>query len=297
MLLFRKSLGRLSFIKNTLLFFLIKQLDKKSSRLLQGRSRQLAIFAHDHIGHAINLGGVYEGSELDVLFEWLQKCRVDMAAAAAIDIGANIGNHSLYFSDYFKHVYSFEPSPRTFKLLSINAELMNNITCFDVGISDSNRSAQLSSSGHNIGGASVTEALTDPSQTVELRILDSFAELKDIKLIKIDVEGHELPVIMGAKNTILKNQPIILFEQHWSSFKNGESPVIETLKTFGYQRFAIIKKYPRADGSKWNRLCVVPLKRLILGESYHIQIEDPIIPATYSFIIALPDCFFAHKNH
>jgi len=289
--LFEKQLGRLSLIKNIFLSLLIKQLDKRSVSLLQKGYRQLAIFSYDHIGHAINLGGVYEGSELDVLFEWLQKYQVDMQTTAAIDIGANIGNHSLYFSDHFKHVYSFEPNPLTFKLLSLNTELASNITCFAVGISDSNRSAEIYFSGNNIGGATVTDSPTVSSQPVVLRTLDSFTELKDVKLIKMDVERHELPAIMGAKNIIIQNQPIILFEQHTSDFKNGESPVIQALQELGYKHFAIIKKYPRADGSKWNRFCLAPIKRLIFGESYHIQIEEPIKPDTYSFIIALPDWF------
>ena len=39
-----------------------------------------------------------------------------------LDIGANIGNHSLFFSNYFYKVLSFEPHPKIFKVLAINTE-------------------------------------------------------------------------------------------------------------------------------------------------------------------------------
>ena len=80
----------------------------------------MAIFSFDHIGHKINLDGVYERNELDFLFEWLATHSPDVFNGTAIDIGANIGNHSLYLSNYFEKVVSFEPHPRTFKLLEIN---------------------------------------------------------------------------------------------------------------------------------------------------------------------------------
>ena len=261
-------------------------LDRHTREQLAKYQRQMVIFAFDHIGNAINLGGVYEGADLDAFFDFLRAANIDTKSKNAVDLGANIGNHSLYFSDHFAKVYSFEPNPRTFKVLSLNAELADNVTCFNAGVSDSNRTAALATSADNIGGAFITEA-SDKTRPIELRTLDSFGEIQNIGLIKIDVEKHEFQAITGAKNLIQKNQPLILFEQHRSDFINGKSPVIGLLQELGYAHFATLKKYPRVTGGKLK----AALLRTLFGESLQIHIENEIEPGSYSFIIALPNWF------
>ena len=88
--------------------------------------------------------------ELSTLFAWFSARHPEVFDGIAMDIGANIGNHALYFSDYFRWVHCFEPNPRTFKVLALNAELASNITCFNVGISDSDRVAHMSTPSSNV---------------------------------------------------------------------------------------------------------------------------------------------------
>jgi hypothetical protein len=83
---------------------------------------QLAVFAFDHIGLRINLDGRHEKRTLDLIRNYLESVISGMDRTAALDIGANIGNHSVYFSDLFAEVYAFEPNPRTFSLLKFNSE-------------------------------------------------------------------------------------------------------------------------------------------------------------------------------
>ena len=78
-------------------------------RYLECRSRQhkivrperIAIFAHDYIGIQINQFGIYEKDELQTLFRFLEPLFEEFQNSEALDIGANIGNHSLYFQKYF----------------------------------------------------------------------------------------------------------------------------------------------------------------------------------------------------
>ena len=53
-----------------------------------------------------------------------------------VDIGANIGNHSIAFSKISKKVYSFEAHPRTFEILKFNTDKYKNIKIFNIGISN-----------------------------------------------------------------------------------------------------------------------------------------------------------------
>ena len=289
--LYSRKLGRLSFLKNVLMWPLRLLLHKQSDKHIAENRRQLVVFSFDHIAHTVNLDGVYEKDDLDTFFAWLRSLNIDTNSSMAIDIGANIGNHSLYFSDYFRKVYSFEPNPRTFKVLLINAELTNNIECFNYGLSDEAKTATLSINKFNIGGATISETSEGILQTIELKTLDSKKDIDNVMLIKIDVEGHEYNAINGARNVIQRDNPIIIFEQHISDFKNGESPVLILLNELGYKSFATIRKYPRVEGGLTKKMIFVPTFRLILGESIEIKIEDHIMPGYYPFIVALPEWF------
>lgn len=86
---------------------------------------QLACFAFDTISVSIHLDGQYERFDLELLArEVLLRLN---SAHQALDIGANIGKHSVFFARFFKRVVSFEPHPRTFKLLDVNAELAEGV--------------------------------------------------------------------------------------------------------------------------------------------------------------------------
>ncbi len=158
---------------------------------------QLATFAFDHVGRAITIWGRYEREELDLL----------MAATApylardgaCLDVGANIGNHAVFFADHFREVLAFEPNPRCFALLRINAALKDNIACFGFGLSDADGRSTLNVPQGNAGMASLARVAGGDATAVacELRRLDGLEALasRRVAMIKIDVEGHEPDVL------------------------------------------------------------------------------------------------------
>jgi hypothetical protein len=99
------------------------QLQAGSADLIKRRGVKIAVFANDTIGNAINASGFYEWSELEAIFDFLKPLHEHFNRSLALDIGANIGNHSIYFSRYFKAVHAFEPHPLTYRILDINASL------------------------------------------------------------------------------------------------------------------------------------------------------------------------------
>jgi FkbM family methyltransferase len=279
----------MEFLDECFIWAINKQLHKRGNRHILENRKQLIVFSFDHIAHTINLNGVYEKDDLDTFFQWMRSMGVDFSNATALDIGANIGNHSLYFSDHFKKVISFEPNPRTYKVLALNAELVSNVVCHNVGLSDKTGNAVLAVNPANIGGSSITDGKPLHPQDIKLVELDSFEKYDNVKLLKIDVEGHEYKALSGARKLIKEQMPIILFEQHISDFENGHSPVVSLLKEIGYKDFATMKKYPRSYGSKMKRFFLVPLFRAAFGESTRIENITDIKPDFYSFVIALPD--------
>jgi hypothetical protein len=255
------------------------------------------VFAFDHIAHQINLKGVYEGKELDTFFTWMRQCNPHLFDGVALDIGANIGNHSLYFSDYFKTVYSFEPNPRTYKVLQINAALANNIQCFEIGLSDVSKQSLMDSNPTNSGGSTVTDAGSSKAQAIALQTLDAFSlehgQFDDapIKLLKIDIEGHEYKALRGAEQVIRKHRPVILFEQHPHDFESGRSRVIDLLRSYGYQKFAAIESQPRAHhalGPILGKLYAT-CGALLTGGAMSVVLKEKFETGFYPFIIAIPD--------
>lgn len=286
--LFEKTSGRWSVVKELCLWPVYAGLHKVTRKHLQQGQRQLTVFAFDHIAHNINLFGVYERAELETFFAWLIAQRPSTLTGTALDVGANIGNHGLYFTDYFDRVICFEPNPRTFKLLQLNSELAENMTCLNIGLSDSDGTATLHVDPSNMGGSSLYGK--GRPQEIQVRRLDSVEVGGKVSLVKIDVEGHELKALAGAKQLIATHKPMILFEQHNEDFVNGKSAVIELLRAYGYQEFAIVMPHPHIPYGwpKFIRLGLTALCSLLLGKRMRVTVTHEIGPSFYPFIVALP---------
>lgn len=139
------------------------------------------------------------------------------------DVGSNIGwfsVHMLYFNNE-NIVYSFEPQK------SICEKLINNIKVN--GFKNRSIVNQFGLSSVDNKKINIYNIPNDPHghafleyregaeiiDSIELKTLDNYAEsnfIENIKFIKIDVEGHELDVLIGAKKIIKLHEPIIMFE-------------------------------------------------------------------------------------
>ena len=126
----------------------------------------------------------------------------------ALDIGANIGIYTRYLSKNFKRVEAFEPLEQAYKY--IEALELRNVEIHKVALSNKRGREVINvplKDGIFRSGNSSIEELTDKKyqevQKVPIKseILDRY-DYKKIDFIKIDVEGHELSVIEGGKNTI-----------------------------------------------------------------------------------------------
>ena len=152
-----------------------------------------------------------------------------------IDIGANIGLFTLIAADKTGSqgkVISFEPSPQTFMWLkeNISANNLENVSPFKMALSDREGSIEffVSSEGYDAFN-SVIKPSKGTNYNVENVVttkLDSFVEkeglLEKVALIKIDVEGFEIPLLNGG-NKILSSEfaPDLVIEFTESNAKNA----------------------------------------------------------------------------
>jgi len=138
-----------------------------------------------------------------------------------IDIGANIGCHCVGLKqkipDYNVNIIAFEPQPYIFNILKYNMELnCNKYQYYKLGLSNEAKTIYMEMPDYhtckNPGGFALDLDGKDTSKTsIEMVTLDSF-KFENISLIKIDVEGLENQVLMGAYETIKKCKPVMIIE-------------------------------------------------------------------------------------
>ena len=291
-IIFENIFGYNDFFNKIIRGIILKILHYKKLGHLKKYPR-LVTFAFDEISNIINLDGLYEKRELETFFSWIKKKKISFKRGFAIDVGSNIGNHALYFSRFFKTVFGFEANKDIFQVLNLNARLKKNVRVYNYAVSDQNKKGFLDVDISNISGSKLSDNVINFKQNTKCKKLDSlFKNKKNIQLIKIDVEGKELQVLLGAKNILLNNRPIILFEHHLQNFdEKGNSKCISFLLTMGYKTYATIGHIPSV--STKNSFVIKLFKNLISFFFYRmkmvVRIETDISPNFYPFIVAIPD--------
>lgn len=133
-----------------------------------------------------------------------------------LDIGANIGTHTCFYVKYANRVLAFEPNPIAFECLQHNVQ---QAELFNVAVSDHIGYINLSPQGTNYGAVYTVPVVGEideqvheaGSMNIPTITIDSL-NLNACHFIKIDVEGDEIAVLTGAKETILKYKPVMCIE-------------------------------------------------------------------------------------
>jgi FkbM family methyltransferase len=178
----------------------------------------MKLSVEDWVQQNIFLYGYYEENETEYLLKRSQ------TLTTFFDIGANVGYYSLLASTQITinkgKIYAFEPVSKTYNRLLENISL-NNLTCvktYPFAISDSNATFKINiGNDQNWGMSSITKHKhsSNQSEIVKCMTLDTFCnenQVKNIDLIKIDVEGAEFKVLKGMEKIITDHKPEILIE-------------------------------------------------------------------------------------
>ena len=174
-------------------------------------------------------------------------------SSASIDIGVYRGVYSYFLSKESEYVYAFEANPLLIKKLKKGFQKYKNITIENLAVSSSQGFTDLKIPFRNqnidysdyeelyqLGTATIHEknnlANTDfKSFEIEKMNLDAYTFDHKIGFIKIDVEGHELDIIKGAKNLLLKDKPNLMveIEEKHTGIPNIE--IIKEIKELDYE--------------------------------------------------------------
>ncbi len=152
-------------------------------------------------------------------------------SSVVIDVGANLGRWSLFAqsANPEAQIYAFEPFSPSFLNLQINLGLnTHNIKSFPFAVGETEGRIVLQVGPENNSG----QVKVNPSLTAEGNIrlirLDDFVaqeKISKVDFIKVDVEGYEESVLLGAAQVISRDRPLILFEYDDNLIrKQGKEP-------------------------------------------------------------------------
>jgi FkbM family methyltransferase len=156
----------------------------------------------------------------------------------ALDIGANNGLYTYALAKLGHPVEAFEPQPRCVSMLEAWAP--KQVTVHRVGLSDTDGTLTLKIPVTNavaLTGFATMEAIDGEyvASEVPVRRLDDFG-FRDVKFMKIDVEGHEPRVLRGAEATIASCRPVLLVEIPLLTLPKPEAEsLIQQILDYGYE--------------------------------------------------------------
>lgn len=158
----------------------------------------------DTVKSTIKSGNSYEGNMGIIIDE------LTIPGSIAIDMGAHIGVHTLVMSEKVGvqgAVYSFEPNRKLYleQVYNLNLNGCKNVVPICKAIGDFPRRAF-----YKWGRIDDLDP-TGEGYNVDVVALDNYG-LANISLIKIDIENYEYQAIWGARQSILKSKPVIIFE-------------------------------------------------------------------------------------
>jgi FkbM family methyltransferase len=193
--------------------------------------------AHDPIQGHHGAGKFYEAEELAAI------ARVFPLGGVFVDVGANVGNHSLFVAKFLNpsRIIPVEPNPAVLELFLANIVLNGvvgkvDLTTLGVGLSDrATEGFGMEQRNRNLGGARMLAG----QGTIRAVSGDDLLRGVVPSLIKIDVEGMEMKVLAGLAETLAQHGPALLIEVD----RRNDAAFDAWLATSGYQITGRFKRY------------------------------------------------------
>lgn len=212
------------------------------------------------IGNSLFFKGEFEKNELELCKKYIRKDSI------VLDVGANIGLHSIYFSKIAEKgiVFSFEPSIETFVLLLKNIKNRANVLPLNIALSDSNGISEFyvaSDDAYSSLKNTKRKSIKTIQKTISYKLDDFFLSLNldRIDFVKIDVEGLEHNVLTGMQWIIERYCPVIFCEIYKGESSNQHpEKTINLLIGKGYDAFVMaeneLSRYEKHVDSMYNYL-------------------------------------------
>ncbi len=220
--------------------------------------------------------GFNKGWEFQTLWAWgveLSNLNALGSAYTVFDVGAYTGIYALLSAVHgnWVNVHAFEPLPQVFKRLDdnfiLNAQTIkttrpkNVLRVHNYGLSDEEQMTEINVTGDSPlpSGSSIGPHGEKPTlRNVPVMLMrgDSLKLTAPVKLVKIDVEGHELNVLKGMTDIIFESHPTFFIELLDTTQFHA---VREYLQIFGYNSIHQINDNPVLSGPQHEQITETPV--------------------------------------
>lgn len=221
-----------------------------------------------------------------------------------IDIGANIGNHTIALAPLFKRVESVEPHPVLYRVLEANVlrNGFSHVTCHNFGLAGSEGAGTLEESPSEHSISRVAERSVLPPETFGLSseqfgnkysihlksahdFVAQFSELLPKAFIKIDVEGMEQEIIESIEPLLRSHRPLVGFEL----FTKAQPNLVNIARSIpGYELYGI-RMHDVGKNKLWRSL-----KLIFKGRENTLEKIDPDkLDDVYPLVLMVPIAGFA----
>jgi len=174
------------------------------------------------IARSVYASGDWDPLMVGVVFDALDAYRQPYRGKTFVEVGANFGVYSLpaVSKHGFGSAIGYEPDPNTFELLQRNIErnaLSEKVSAINAALSAEAGTLTLQLGTHNAGdnriidGPAFTDTCVDvPALTFDGEVAGGHIPLDDVGLAWIDVQGHELEVLQGARSLLAAGVPLVI---------------------------------------------------------------------------------------
>ena len=208
-----------------------------------------------YVGRSFKEYGQFSAGELSLFLERIRP------GSVVLDVGANIGAHTVPLAQHVGaagQVIAFEPQRILHQMLCGNLALngVPNVVTHAVALSDAPGTCLIPlldyGSAANFGGLPMD--LATEGETVTVATLDQF-HLPRVDFIKLDVEGFERKVLLGAAETLGRCRPELYVE---NDREDRSADLIQTLLDLGYRLWWHTPPLFRSPNFKNNPVNVFP---------------------------------------
>ena len=181
--------------------------------------RIMGVSTKDYIYRKIReYSGFYE---LDLLL-YIESC-FPHGVEVCIDVGANIGNHSVYFGNFIcKDLIAIEVNPMVTPVLRKNLSMnLDSFTLYETAVGMKKSRGRLKNPVNVMSALGMVSVVAESGGDVEISTLDALYSTwceqketpnKHISFVKLDIEGMELDALKGASQLLAKDHPDLFIE-------------------------------------------------------------------------------------
>lgn len=184
----------------------------------------------------------YSGVEFQLIRKILEQ---SSKPAVSVDIGANYGIYTAFLAQFCNQVIACEPVPLSFKILNDQLKKFetDNVQSHQVALSDKEETRNIyipvidGTTNYYRAGFEAGSKQNGYSVDVTCTTLDNLLnQINECTFIKLDVEGHELPVIRGGKQVLKNFYPCLLIEMNTPPSRDNTDSfkILEELNEMDY---------------------------------------------------------------